>query len=742
MREVSGSSLRIAAGTLLVLWMLLFYPAIIALVTTSYGRSGLFISLLLMGIATVLPRPSKWFQAAILRPSTSVFVGGIALLSAAISGWFVIVMLGHKVLALDCSVYLLQARAMAHGSLGIPQTLPGSYQSSRFLFEGPDGLFYGVFPPGYPLFLMPFELLRMPMLSGPITAAGLVVAQYFLAREIGEEEWVARASLLLPLPCYARAIETADLLSHAFLALLATIALIAALKCRTQPQARWGILLGVCAGWGFSARLLDGLVLAALLFGIGIWLGWATRDRKLWAVALAAILSAAPFGGLVLFQQKTATGRWFQPTQSEFFQRSDYPPTCHRLGFGPDVGCKIEHPPERASFGADGYTLDDALRVGSERATVLGHDIIGFAPLLLLGFVSLLLAPSMEALWLAVWWVGLSFAYLLFYYGNAPAYGARHLFPVVPVVYLLIARVLPALAKQSQKHLDLKHFLGGMLLVLLTLSSLTQMERWRRSKWSVKQHQADRANIYELASQTHDAIIVSSDHFGLIAAIDPWKNRGLRQVGHDDHAGLIELRRAHPSWKAFSTTPNGLIPLDLPAIQPGLQIELEQAWPSRVWPDGLALRRVETEKNLKIESSGGEALGIHVAVINKTAEIAFDIIDPGTFRLSLHGFAGPYMGRYEIELDGQPHFVWEGYSPRLEPRTSEPTPPILLERGPHRLRFRCVGRAPESEGLFGLFDTLVGEPAPVNPDALPRLQRPLTNLQLYLFSSYLYENPG
>lgn len=707
----SPAALRAAGGALLGLWLLLFYPSLLAVGTESFGRGGLLVTALAFGLAAALRGPSRWLKAAVLRPSTPAFVGGVALLSAVISLWFAFRMLGGKVLALDCSVYLLQARAMAHGALGVPLEAPGLYQSSRFLFEGPDGLLYGVFPPGYPLFLAPFVRLDAAMLSGPATAAGLVVAQYALARSVEEDEWTARASLLLPLPCYARAIETADLLSHAFVGLLAAVALAAALRWRQRRAPGWGLLAGACVGWAFSARLLDGLVLGVLLAAVALWLAWTTRDRRLVVALAAAVLAAAPFVGLLLAQQKAATGHWLRPSQSEFFLRSDHPPTCHRLGFGPDVGCKVEHPPERASFGPDGYTLDDALRVGRERATVLGDDLVGYGPLVLLGLASLLVAPSVEALWLGVWWVGLTLAYLLFYYGNAPVYGARHLFPVAPAAYLLVARMLTRLPRRAQGRLDDDHLAGGALLALLLISSVTQIERWRRAQWHVKQHQAGRPDIHAQAGQVRDAIVISADHFGVIAAMDPWRDRGVRRVGQDDRAGQIELRRAHPTWKVFAATPQGLVPLDLPPLTPGLHVELELAWPSLLWPSGLALKRVETEKSVRQESSGGEALGVHAAAEGASAELAFDVIEPGSYRLSVQGIRGPVMGRYELLVDDRPLPAWEGYSPRYERASSGKSALVHLARGRHRLTLRCAGKAPESKGLLALFDTLEGEPA-------------------------------
>jgi hypothetical protein len=57
-----------------------------------------------------------------------------------------------------------------------------------------------------------------------------------------------------------------------------------------------------------------------------------------------AIAATLPFLLLLALQQKAATGSAMVPTQTEYFLRSDWPPTCHRIGFGKDIGCSIEHP--------------------------------------------------------------------------------------------------------------------------------------------------------------------------------------------------------------------------------------------------------------------------------------------------------------------------------------------------------------------------------------------------------------
>src|SRR5205085_1608363 len=117
-----------------------------------------------------------------------------------------------------------------------------------------------------------------------------------------------------------------------------------------------------------------------------------------------------------------------------------YPPTCHRLGLGKDVGCQVEHADVREAMGDDGYTLDDAAKVTRERAGTVGVDLFGFAPFFLLAFVPLLLRPSRRAALASAFIVAMTLAYGLFYYGSSSTlHGARHIFLVAPFAYVLVA---------------------------------------------------------------------------------------------------------------------------------------------------------------------------------------------------------------------------------------------------------------------------------------------------------------
>ena len=202
----------------------------------------------------------------LLAPPRPVFVGAMrAGRGRAVAWWVTHRTLGDRPLSIDSGIYLLQARAMAHGHFGMPEPLPAQAFADRFVLEGPDARLYGVFPPGWPLALVPFVWLGRPMLAGPAVAVAMVFAQAWLGRalvgglrgDVDSGELATRASLLLSLPSAARALETADLLSHAFVALLACVALAVVLDPSRRLRTA-GLVAGACVGWALAARLLDG----------------------------------------------------------------------------------------------------------------------------------------------------------------------------------------------------------------------------------------------------------------------------------------------------------------------------------------------------------------------------------------------------------------------------------------------------------------------------------------------------
>lgn len=692
--------------------------ALLALTRASAWPAFGAVALAGAAIVAVGARPvSARVPRLLAAPPAWAFVGACAIAAAAISYAVARVSLHDTPLSIDAATYLMEARALAHGSLGAPIPTPAQAFGARFLFEGADGRMHGVFPPGWPLFVAPFVIARAPMLAGPFVAALLVVAQYALGRAVGarydaapdassatasDSEIATRASLLLTLPSFARAIETADLLSHAFVAVLATTALACALFYAARPSRALGAAIGACIAWAFVSRLLDGVVLAIVVASV---LALA-RPRVTLRPLAFAIVAAAPLLALLAIDQRAATGSALTPTQSEYFARADYPPTCHRLGFGADVGCNVEHPDAVLRDGPDGYGADDALGVVRERASVLGEDLFGFAPIALLAFVAPLRRRGVAPL--AAFALALTLGYGLFYYGNAAAFGARHLFPAAPCFYLLVAHALVAAPHRARGWLDAPHARGAAIAAAVLATAIAQRPVWTLRLARVEAYHAARSDLRRTLARHGIArgVLRTRDETAYVAAFDPRLDDD-RFVVEDDRSGLVELRRAHPGLPQFLALGHDEVGkiYDPPPPPPGLLVELERAWPSFQRPSGLGARPREIGG-----ASGGAALDVAWSRDGATLTIPFDVVAAGRYELRVDGFAGPDHADWALSIDGAPLPAWRGYAASREVRRGE-SATLDLAAGRHALVARCTGRERESSGWRAEFDALVGEPA-------------------------------
>ena len=653
---------------------------------------------------------------ALLGVPRWLFVGTCAAAAASLSAWAVHRAMRDQPLSIDAGVYLMQARAMAHGRLGLLASHPIQAFGDRFMLEGPDRRLYGIFPPGWPLALAPFVVAGRPMLAGPAVAVVLVMAQASLGRAVGRAsgdevsgELATRVSLLLSLASIGRALETADLLSHAFVAALAAFAVAGALRLGAPEvaaragAARWvGVGVGACVGWVLASRLLDGVVVGCAVAGVVVW-----RRRGLAALGWIAA-GAAPFAALLAVEQHAATGSWFVPTQTLYFARSDWPPSCHRLGFGADIGCTVEHPGPAARLGGDGYGLGEALGVTRERAGALGEDLVGWGPLLLVGFAPLALgASSVDAL--AVGFVlALTLAYGLFYYGNAMFFDARHLFPAAAFFWLLVARGA-TLGRSAGAR-------GAGVLVVLAVAVAGVWAAWSRRVEGAAEFQANRSDLdasFERGGigrgilKTHDLTSFASafDPPSSSASSASGSGDGRRIVALDDNAGLLELRRAYPELTVYISLPGDAVGrLYLTRPPPGVSVELDRSWPAFVRPHGLGAHQLAQEG-----ASGGGLLLLSHASPGASLEMAFETAVAGTYDLRVDATAGPDEGDYTLELDGEGLADLHGYAPARGALRGTPVTRALTA-GRHALVARCTGRDAASTGYDARLDALVGEP--------------------------------
>jgi hypothetical protein len=413
-----------------------------------------------------------------------------------------------------------------------------------------------------------------------------------------------------------------------------------------------------------------------------------------------AIVGALPFVALLMVEQHAATGGWFTPTQSLYFARSDWPASCHRLGFGPDVGCTVEHPGPTSRLGGDGYDLRDALRITRERAGSLGEDLVGWGPLLLVGFAPLVVFASSVDAFMVSFVLALTVAYGLFYYGNAMFFDARHLFPAATFAWLLVARGA-TLAQNAAVR-------GAGIVGVMAIALGAGFRPWATRTSGAAEFQATRSDLGRTfrAQGIATGILKTRDLTSFAAAFDPWSADGSRIVALDDNAGLLELRRAHPQLPVFLSLPGDAVGrLYVAAPPPGVAVELERSWPVFIRPNGLAARQLTQDG-----ASGGSVLLLSHATPGARVEVAFETSMAATYAVRVDAAAGPDEGDYTLELDGHPLPDLHGYAAVRGWVRGEPAKmPVPAAR--HVLVVRCLGRDPQSAGYDGRLDALIGDVA-------------------------------
>jgi hypothetical protein len=656
-----------------------------------------------------LPRLPALFVRLILAAPWRWFVAACVVAAAATSWWTVRSLLRDTPLSIDAAVYLAQARAMSHFHFGVPVPRPMQAFSGHFFSAGPDGLLYGVFPPGWPVVIVPFLWLGRPMLVGPAVAALIVLAQARLGRSMalaggeGEESEVAlRASLLVALFSVGRALETADLLSHAWVALLAAVAMTIALDARREGALTGAraAALGACVAWVVASRLLDGALLGVAVAIV------AARAVTLRSAALAAA-GAAPFVALLAIEQRCATGSWLWPTQSSYFARSDWPPGCHRLGLGVDIGCTVEHRGIVARYGPAGYDVHQALQVVRERAGKIGEDLVSLPVLLMLSFVPVICAASVPDAVLVAFVLGFTLAYGFFYYGNSQFFGARHLFPLAPFFWVLAARGAARLPhrRAGARWLGPAHARDAGVTVLVAGSLLAARGPWTAWRHEAFEYQDQRSDLRRtLAAEGPErAILKSRDEIAVAAAIDPWRDGNDRFFVNDDGSGLLELRRAHPDWPVLLSLPYDQVGrLYAHPVPPGVLVELERTWPTFVRPHGLGASLA-----WRSVASGGAVLRLAHAAPGTAVEAPFETAVSGSYLVRVDGLRIPTGGNYGLELDGEPLPDWHGYAGERT-RVAAESVRRAVTAGRHVLRATCIGRDEQSTGYDAELDSLVG----------------------------------
>ena len=402
-------------------------------------------------VALATPVASRFLPKLSLRAWIVLWAGVSFLLSAA----YVQSYIGGLPRIIDATAYWLEARGFASGLVTWIIEEPTALIRGRFLIhhQTPEGVRIGViFPPGYPALLALGFLAKAPMLVGPFLAAVVTVLTCLLARALTDRESVVRIVAVVSALNACLRYHTADTMSHGLAAVLLTGAVVVALHAssantrRTIVRRAWWALCGILAGWLVCTRPVSALALA--LVGLPVLLWWMVTRRRFDAMWIAA--GVAPAMLLLVLHQHALTGSWLTSAQSRYYMQSDGPPGCFRYGFGPGIGCLIEHydfvtTVVRDNFGPHAAFVTTVRRVYAHLA-----DPMNYAPFGVFLFWGVWHGRRNRKVMIAIAIpIALMIAYVPFYFdGSYHGAGARFYADGLPFEHVLLALGFSALARK------------------------------------------------------------------------------------------------------------------------------------------------------------------------------------------------------------------------------------------------------------------------------------------------------
>ena len=543
----------------------------------------------------------------------------LAACAAGFSLAYVYVYLGGGPRIIDATSYFLEARTLAQGTFSFEPLAPSGSFRGRFL-TGPleEPRLSVIFPPGYPLVLSLGFLIGRPMWVGPALAFGLVIATYFLARRLFEDERVALGAAALSLLCAALRYHTADTMAHGWSALLLTFALLAL----TYPGWRWTLAAGLAAGWLIATRPVTGALGLLLAF---YWLGVSRRSLVFAAALLPGI-------GLLAYHQHAATGEWFSSAQMHYYALADGPPGCFKYGFGASVGCVHEHGDFVRAYLADGFGIWQALITSSHRLSWHTLDLANFEVLwLVLPYAVFRGYQRPPVRLLALGSVGIMLVYAPFYFnGSYPGGGARFYADVLPLEHVLVAWGLGQL---------------GAFRLALPLALVGFAVHASHAHRALAMRDGGVPMFSRTALAEHGVkkglVLVNTDH-GFNLGFDPKALDASRQTvvaryrgdSHDrvlwEHLGRPPVYRYEFAPWSASPGPH-IVPLDL-TLDRALSFEAEAEWPP-------------------LNVSGGHAVPVHTAAHCASQGRVLELVPSarGTLRVALEAYT-LFAARHRVEL--------------------------------------------------------------------------------------------
>jgi hypothetical protein len=306
------------------------------------GETGFYLRYLAIGIpavALLTYAAAPWAERLVdlgrrcaRRRKTAAFA--VALFAAAVTLLAANVLLREQPVTDDEYVYLFQSRLLLSGHASAPAPPLPEFFSNVFVTVR-DGRWFGQYPPGHPLALMPGILLGWPR-GVPVLMAALnaLLSLAILRRVLGPLWGFAATALLLTSPLFV--LTGSTLLSHSTAYFALALATWGSLRALDRDGIGTGLVAGAGLGLLLLARPYTALTLGVFPAGLLVLAALRRRRRAILSAFGVSVMAGI---GLLLYNQ-AVTGNPFV-TGYQAVRGS----SMIEFGFGPIVPGVHDHTP-------------------------------------------------------------------------------------------------------------------------------------------------------------------------------------------------------------------------------------------------------------------------------------------------------------------------------------------------------------------------------------------------------------
>lgn len=448
-------------------------------------------------------RPGWWTPmagAASARPGRAALVLGV--LALAIYAVVAQLVLSGRPLLIDELIQVWQARVLAAGRFWLPSPEFPEFTSAMHLVDF-EGRRFGQFPMGGPAMLALGSLVRAEWLVGPAFGAVSVVLAWDLFRRLDGRAGVALGAAILLAVAPFTVFMAGSHMNHVTTLtwLLVAVLGLARTTGSDAPRLRDGFTAGLGLGIAATIRPVDALAFALPAAAWLLHQAWRTRRP---GALLASGLGVALPLGLLLATNAATTG------DPLVFGYTLMWGSAHDLGFHATPWGEV-HTPLRGLELVNLYFL--RLQEYLFEAPV---------PALVPAALALLLTPRLRALdrYLlasAGLLVGLYFAY----WHDGFFLGPRFMYPLLPVLAVWTARLLPSLRDRLGDAVAYRAACFGLLAAIplaLVSAGLVRAQQYRNGLLTMR-FDADSA---ARAAGIRDAVILVRESWGAQVVVRMW----------------------------------------------------------------------------------------------------------------------------------------------------------------------------------------------------------------------------